>query len=96
LPAGTASLCRLHPVTGEPPLTGRLLDLSVLGVGVALPCPVERDTTIVLELNSPSGQDRLLLRARVVRVLPLPGGEQLAGCEFVLPLSYGQLRTLLG
>jgi hypothetical protein len=86
--------CTVRPenATGIGLWHGIVYNISTTGIGMALPCPVNPGTVLVIEPWR-WGQDRRL-RARVVRSVPV-SFLFFHGCEFLEPLTEAELGALL-
>jgi hypothetical protein len=67
-------------------------DISRIGIGLALPCPLRPGALLTVEPWGPGGARTV--RARVVRCAPLEF-VWLHGCELAEPLTEDQLRAWL-
>jgi hypothetical protein len=70
-------------------------DVSTLGVGVLVNRPLERGTSLVLEMRTKDHSLSYTLPARVAYVIPLTGEMWWLGCAFARPLGEQELQTLL-
>jgi hypothetical protein len=86
--------CTVRPetATGVGHWKGIAYNISTTGVGLALPCPVQTDSIILIEPWR-WGKGRVL-RARVVRNVPV-AFLYFHGCEFINPLTENELRDLI-
>ena len=92
---GKASVVlRRDCVAAIPTLPGRVGDVSVNGVGLALAAPAKVDEFVTLEMDNPLNHMKVRLRARVRRVLPLEDGGFHVGCSLLMKLSEKQVRGL--
>ena len=86
-------IVRPEEATGVGNWSGIIYDLSALGVGIALTCPVPTGKSLIIE---PLGNFRLrTMRGRVVRCVQREFVWFL-GCEFANPMSDEELSTWLG
>lgn len=73
---------------------GTVQDVSAGGLGLAICYPFSPGTHLAIDLVTPAGKHRALL-ARVVHVHDQADGTWLLGCEFVKPLSAGEVGGLV-
>jgi hypothetical protein len=93
-PCRTRAFCQLLG-DAEGGWPARVLNISVLGIGLAAPVPVGVGRMLSLELKDAEQQVVLTTLACVVRVTPETSGETLLGCNFISELSEKQLRALV-
>jgi hypothetical protein len=74
---------------------GTVRDLSVKGAGLVLPRRFERETVLVVELQSRDGKARCYREALVVNQGRAGQGQWFVGCRFTEPLGKEELRKLL-
>lgn len=72
-----------------------LCDISLEGFGLVLEQPVEAETVLGLDLNSPDRDLSYTLFGRVVHSRRLPDGTWLTGCALLRRLSAEELHELL-
>lgn len=85
---------RCRPLTDDdaPTWTGRIRDISSLGLGLVLPEEVRPGLLLDIDLENKSGNWLGAVRGRVVHTLRLADGSWLAGCAFVSELDNAELR----
>ena len=94
-----------HPVSLEAlsrPLEGQdaiwwgatVRDLSSTGLGLTLCFPFRPGTLLAVDLLGPLGGTRTLL-TRVIHARDLADGTWHVGCEFVKPLSEGEVEIMI-
>ncbi len=71
-----------------------LHNLSTTGIGLVLNKPLHEGLLLTIQLRGTRQQKRFHLEARVVHSTPKDGA-WLVGCQFVTPLSAGDLQELL-
>jgi hypothetical protein len=74
---------------------GRLRDLSEIGLGMVVGCPVRSGATVVVEVVPRHGRPPLRMAATVVHARPIGDGAWMVGCSLARPLTPDELRTLL-
>ncbi len=84
----------LSVATGEPGWPVAVRDVSLGGVGLLSPRPVEPGQQVVLELRRGAGV-RVRAAARVAYVRAVPGAGHVVGCQLNEPLSERDVRALL-
>ncbi len=93
-PATIGKICKADSHNFE---TVWVLDLSRSGVGLLLSQSLPKTQKLVLQITSPSDNQKYEFPARVVHSTPqLTGGEWVVGLEFEMPLTDEQLDRLLG
>jgi hypothetical protein len=92
-PAGVVVRCWPAALAKKDGFTALLEDVSAGGVGLVLRYHFIRGTLLVLDLGDLTGDGPAPLLARVVRIVPRPGGRWLHGCVLRQPLSARQLRA---
>lgn len=83
-----------RPLDGEVTLAwgATVRDISTKGIGLTLCYPFPAGTYLAVELDLPeSDSPARAMLARVVQAQDLPDGTWHVGCEFVKPLSDGEL-----
>ena len=74
---------------------GRIIDISVSGIALLLKQRMPLGAVISLAPMISSWNGDSVLAARVANVRPGPNRRWCAGCEFLKPLTEGQLKVLL-
>ncbi len=74
---------------------GRIIDISVEGMALLLKQRFPLGTVLSLAPMIPSWNTDSVLEVRVANVRPGPNRRWCAGCEFVKPLTEGQLKVFL-
>jgi hypothetical protein len=87
--------CRAIDSGQEGPWTGRILDLSSVGLGLLLPMPLDRGTILLLDLPVLAAGAVESLIACVMHTRPHEDGGIFTGCVFAEPLSEAEVAVLL-
>jgi hypothetical protein len=90
-----ATLGRLFIANSYQSLQAWVLNLSVTGAGLLLNHPVESDSWVLIELESPTTSLTLEVSARVAHATLQSDGSWLLGCAFARPLSNDELDAML-
>jgi PilZ domain len=75
---------------------GRVLDVSVTGIGFSTSRRFLSGTVLVIDVSDEAGQISRRLLARVVHARPKSKMRWIIGCEFTCPLSEQELQDILG
>ncbi len=75
---------------------GWVQNLSLGGIGLVLPRPVDPGLYVVIQLKCPQSKKVYKLPAQVAHSTLRAGGDWLVGCEFVNKISPDDLDELLG
>ena len=86
---------RLFIANSYQSLQAWVVNLSVTGAGLLLNQPVEADSWVLIELESPTTSLTLEVSARVAHATRQPDGNWLLGCAFAKPLSTDELDAML-
>ncbi|MFO0966421.1 MAG: PilZ domain-containing protein [Gemmataceae bacterium] len=84
--------CRPVGDNAAPNLTGRVRDVSTLGIGLVLPEPIEPGVLLDIDLINNRGNWVGAVRGRVVHNLRTSDGVWIIGCAFVSELDDAELR----
>jgi hypothetical protein len=76
-------------------LQAQSLNLSLRGMGLVLPQPLEAGTLLAVFPPKPQAAKACALTARVVRIQPQAQGRWYLGCELLRPLSNEELEDFL-
>ena len=74
---------------------GRVLDISLTGIGLSTGRPFEPGTVLLIDLSDEPDKGLLGVPARVVHMMPKSKMRWNIGCEFTCPLSPEQLQSIL-
>jgi hypothetical protein len=75
---------------------GRVLDVSLTGIGFSTSRPFAPGTVLLLDLSDERDGISLCVPARVVHTAPKSKMRWIIGCEFTCPLSPEELQSMLG
>jgi hypothetical protein len=86
-----------HPIAFQREMqwSGRVLNVSLGGVGLVINRRFEVGTLLAVELQCGSQAPSLTLLARVVHTKPGGAGSWVAGCSFLNPLSEDEVQAIL-
>jgi hypothetical protein len=74
---------------------GRVLDISLTGIGLTTSRPFAPGTVLLIDLSAEPDTGLLGVPARVVHTTPKSKMRWNIGCEFTCPLSEEQLQSIL-
>jgi hypothetical protein len=74
---------------------GKVLDISLTGIGFSTSRPFAPGTVLLIELSSDPDGSPLCVPARVVHTAPKRKMRWIIGCEFTSPLSPEELQIIL-
>jgi len=93
-PVNTGTTCSFVAQVVEQTGTAAVKSLSMEGVGLLLPRPVESGVMLAVTLCNPAKRFAKTVLVRVTYSTTAPGG-YLVGGTFVAPLAYQELTTLV-
>lgn len=90
-----ATIGKVFAASGHEFQRAWILDLSLQGIGMHLPRPIDSGTLVLVVIKSNDGAKSFELSAKVMHCHALPQGEYFVGCELTKLLTPDDLEQLL-
>jgi PilZ domain len=95
LPSPWPTVIRLLATPGFDRLRVQIRDVSVKGIGLLSPQPLETDARLALDWSFGPADRWKTMQARVIHVTPQDGGGFLIGCQFDRPLDEDDVHLVI-